>query len=88
MKEQSDLLIDTQVIEQRLRDTNVLSMKPKEFKKWNWTLIHEIVEGPLKGSHNLRVAIKSNFIDRLIEFYMPSNNYFALCDARYSDYTN
>lgn len=58
-------------------ETNVLNTV--NFLKWNWDLIHRIVEGPLTNPKRLDEAIKgSKFVKRLIGFYRPFKYRFSM----------
>lgn len=58
----------------------------KNFKKWNWEVIMELLQGPLLNAKRLDEAIKgSKFIKRLLNFYTPANHQFA--EIRYSKVT-
>ncbi|KAL1953204.1 hypothetical protein VTO42DRAFT_3410 [Malbranchea cinnamomea] len=59
-----------------IMDTNVLNSS--NFLKWNWDLIHAIVEGPLTNPKRLDEAIKgSKFMKRLMGFYRPFKYRFS-----------
>ena len=58
-------------------ETNVLNTV--NYLKWNWDLIHRIVEGPLTNPKRLDEAIKgSKFVKRLIGFYRPFKYRFSM----------
>lgn len=51
-------------------DSKVL--QTKDFSKWNWNLIMELVEGPLRNVKQLdELARSTKFIRRLLIFYRP-----------------
>lgn len=57
-------------------DSRVL--QTKDFSKWNWNLILELVEGPLLNARQLDELAKSTkFIRRLLIFYRPLRNRFS-----------
>lgn len=61
-----------------IMDTHVLNTV--NFIKWNWDLIHNIIEGPLTNPKRLDEAIKgSKFMKRLVGFYRPFKYRFSLC---------
>ncbi|KAJ3219964.1 hypothetical protein HK099_004488 [Clydaea vesicula] len=50
----------------------------KEYSKWNWDGIIELIEGPLQNPKRLDEAIKnSKLLRRLLHFYRPSNHQFS-----------
>lgn len=66
-------------------DSRVL--QTKDFSKWNWNLIMELVEGPLLNVKQLDELVKSTkFIRRLLIFYRPQRLRFSAIDkgARFS----
>ncbi|ODQ64875.1 hypothetical protein NADFUDRAFT_8425, partial [Nadsonia fulvescens var. elongata DSM 6958] len=55
---------------QLIIDTQVLTTK--NFSKWNWDVLIELIEGPLLNPKRLDEAIKSTkFMKRLMSFYRP-----------------
>lgn len=64
-------------------------LQTKEFSKWNWKLIAELVDGPLSSrfesvlllfvlsNSRLEDCIGNDFVPRLISFYRPSKLYFS-----------
>ena len=59
-----------------IMDTNVLNSH--NYLKWDWELIHAIVEGPLTNTKRLDEAIKgSKFMKRLMGFYRPFKYRFS-----------
>ena len=45
----------------------------KEYRKWNWQIINEILEGNLLTPARLEDTMKkTKFIKRLVNFFMPS----------------
>jgi hypothetical protein len=68
--------MDEAQFRQAIMDTNVLSSA--NFNKWNWDLIHNIIEGPLTNTKRLDEAIKgSKFMKRLMGFYRPFKYRFS-----------
>jgi hypothetical protein len=60
---------------QRVKQSGVLQQK--EYKKWNWPVINEILEGQLLTPARLEeVMKKTKFIKRLLNFFMPSKQHF------------
>ena len=51
-------------------DSKVL--QTKDFTRWNWNIINELLEGPLLNKKQLEELVKSTkFIRRLLVFYRP-----------------
>jgi len=49
----------------------------KEYRKWNWQIINEILEGNLLTPARLEDTMKkTKFIKRLVNFFMPSKQLF------------
>ncbi|KAJ9048791.1 hypothetical protein DSO57_1031275 [Entomophthora muscae] len=73
--------VDDNHFKNMLNDSQVLV--DKNFKKWNWETIMELLQGPLLNVKRLEETIKSTkFIKRLLNFYTPGNHQFA--EIRYS----
>lgn len=50
----------------------------KEYSKWNWDGIMELVNGPLQNPRRLDDVIKNTkFLRRVLQFYRPSSRQFA-----------
>ncbi|KAF9355130.1 hypothetical protein BGX26_006953 [Mortierella sp. AD094] len=59
-----------------LNDTQVLSTK--DVSKWKWSLILEIIQGPMLNSKRLDEAIRATkFSKRLLAFYRPLNHRYS-----------
>ncbi|KAL1921894.1 uncharacterized protein VTP21DRAFT_10536 [Calcarisporiella thermophila] len=58
-----------------LMDTQVLNTK--DYTKWNWDNILELLHGPLLNPRRLEDTIKSTFMKRLIGFYQPYSRRFS-----------
>lgn len=59
-----------------ITDTQVLLTK--EYSRWNWDLILELLEGPLLNTKRLNEILRTTkFIKRLIAFYAPKKNRFS-----------
>jgi hypothetical protein len=73
--------IDDQKFNLRIKQSGVLQQK--EFKKWNWPIINEILEGNLLTPARLEdVMKKTKFIKRLLNFFMPSKQHFINMEWR------
>ncbi|ORX85468.1 hypothetical protein BCR32DRAFT_276261 [Anaeromyces robustus] len=59
-----------------ITDTQVLT--DKDFTKWNWNIIQDLIKGPLMNHKRLEETIKTTkFIKRIISFYRPLSHQFS-----------
>jgi len=49
----------------------------KDFSKWNWSAITELVNGPLLNPKRLEETLNSGLMKKLLLFYKPSNHQFS-----------
>ncbi|OUM61326.1 hypothetical protein PIROE2DRAFT_45313 [Piromyces sp. E2] len=49
----------------------------KDFSKWNWSAITELVNGPLLNPKRLEETLGSGLMKKLLLFYKPSNHQFS-----------
>jgi rapamycin-insensitive companion of mTOR len=75
VKKKIDWRMDLAEFRQKLQLSGVL--QTKEWAKWDWDVITEIVDGPLENPTLLQAALKTKFIKRLVSFLRPSNNAFV-----------
>ncbi|KAL8728335.1 MAG: hypothetical protein Q9166_005478 [cf. Caloplaca sp. 2 TL-2023] len=69
-KQQVDYDMDEIKFRAAIVDTQILSHA--NFLKWDWNLIEELIEGPLKNPKRLGEAITgTKFLKRLLGFYRP-----------------
>ena len=61
-----------------MRTSNVLIQK--DWQKWNWQSIKEIIECFLCNSHRFNEAVKNKFLKKLLNFYQPSKKIFIFLD--------
>ncbi|KAG4305949.1 hypothetical protein PORY_000859 [Pneumocystis oryctolagi] len=78
--EQIKLKLGLQIDDIRFRtlllDTQVLSTK--NYKKWRWDILVELLQGPLLNPKRLEESIRSTkFMKRLLSFYRPFNYRFS-----------
>ena len=66
--------IDEQKYQAKVRQTHITSIK--DWRKWNWEMILELVEGNLITSPRLENLQRTKFIKRLLNFYLPSKQLF------------
>lgn len=67
---------DEATCREKMVNSGVLS--ERNYLKWNWDIILEIIEGPLLNGKRLDEAIKaSKFIRRFTKFYRPFRHKFA-----------
>jgi rapamycin-insensitive companion of mTOR len=63
--------IDDMKFANKLKFSGVLMSK--DYRRWNWPVVNEILEGNLLTPHRLEdVMKKTKFIKRLLSFFMPS----------------
>ncbi|KAI7866417.1 Rapamycin-insensitive companion of mTOR, N-term-domain-containing protein [Spinellus fusiger] len=68
--------IDDTHFRQLLMDSQVLNTK--DYTKWNWESIIELLQGPLLNPRRLDEAMRGKtFIRRLLTFYRPSKHQFS-----------
>lgn len=59
-----------------INDTQVLN--DKDFTKWNWNIIQDLIKGPLMNHKRLEETIKTTkFIKRILSFYRPLSHQFS-----------
>jgi len=59
-----------------INDTQVLN--DKDFTKWNWNIIQDLIKGPLMNHKRLEETIKTTkFIKRILSFYRPMSHQFS-----------
>ncbi|KAL6058320.1 Cytosolic regulator of adenylyl cyclase [Balamuthia mandrillaris] len=75
VKRKFDLKMDEAQLQYKLRQTQVLMTK--DHTKWQWDLIAEVLEGPLRSKDHLSITLRTKFIKRLLSFLSPSNRAFA-----------
>ncbi|RCI05307.1 hypothetical protein CU098_010819 [Rhizopus stolonifer] len=72
--------IDDTHFRQLLMDTQVLNTK--DYTKWNWDSVIELLQGPLLNPRRLDEAMRGKkFIKRLLAFYRPSKHQFSDMNA-------
>jgi hypothetical protein len=54
----------------------------KDYKQWDWYAVLKVIEGPLSsgGGNNLKEALKTKFVKRLLSFLRPEKKMFADLD--------
>ncbi|RCH97274.1 hypothetical protein CU098_004610, partial [Rhizopus stolonifer] len=72
--------IDDVHFRQLLMDTQALATK--DYTKWNWESVIELLQGPLLNPRRLEEAMRSKkFIKRLLGFYRPFKHQFSDVNA-------
>lgn len=66
---------DVEQFRQAVIDTQVAAHT--QYIKWNWDLIHSIVEGPLTNPKRVDELLASKFLKRLTAFYRPFKYRFS-----------
>lgn len=64
--------IDEATLQARLRATGVLATK--DWNKWDFRLMSELLEGPLTNPSRIEMALGTKFFKRILSFARPSNN--------------
>ncbi|OUM70128.1 hypothetical protein PIROE2DRAFT_37632, partial [Piromyces sp. E2] len=68
--------IDEMHFRNLINDTQVLT--DKDFTKWNWNIIQDLIKGPLMNHKRLEETIKTTkFIKRILSFYRPLSHQFS-----------
>ncbi|ESW99412.1 hypothetical protein KL918_001657 [Ogataea parapolymorpha] len=68
--------VDATQLKTLVSDTHVLATK--DYYKWNWSLITELMQGPLRDSRNFEETVRTTkFYKRLMSFYRPFKYRFA-----------
>jgi rapamycin-insensitive companion of mTOR len=69
--------LDEAGLQQRLRQTNVLQYGNKDWARWKWDSISELIEGPLRNPVFLQATLKLKFFKRFLSFFRPSKKIFS-----------
>ncbi|CAG8483702.1 13104_t:CDS:10, partial [Acaulospora colombiana] len=67
--------IDDTHFRNMLLETQVLNTK--DYAKWNWETLLELLQGPLLNPRRLEEAIRSKFMKRLLGFFRPTSRRFS-----------
>ncbi|CAG8628166.1 8090_t:CDS:10, partial [Acaulospora morrowiae] len=67
--------IDDAHFRNMLLETQVLNTK--DYLKWNWETLLELLQGPLLNPRRLEEAIRSKFMKRLLGFFRPTSRRFS-----------
>jgi len=78
IKRKMDWDMDTQEVLDRIQRTEV--EQHKEPTKWEWELVMELLEGPLRNPAHLSSAMKTKFIKRILSFFRPEKHMFSEMD--------
>lgn len=65
--------IDDSAFVQQLNRSNV----SKEPQRWEWSLINDIVAGPLSSPSRFQVALRTKFLKGLLVYFLPSKRLFV-----------
>jgi large subunit ribosomal protein L17e len=52
-------------------------MQTKDFTKWNYDALQDVVDGLMYNQKRLEEVIKARFIRRLMAFYAPFSHRFS-----------
>jgi hypothetical protein len=61
----------------RIKETTVTLVPSKEYDKWKWDLVHELLEGPMRNPTLLQLALKTKWYKRLLSFLKPQKHLFS-----------
>ncbi|KAL6050423.1 Peptidyl-prolyl cis-trans isomerase fkbp11 [Balamuthia mandrillaris] len=75
VKRKIDWSMDENQLTAKLKQTQVLTTK--DYTRWDWDVITEALEGPLRNPAHLNYALHTKFIKRIISFLQPTSNKFA-----------
>eukprot|EP01091_Cochliopodium_minus_P019872 TRINITY_DN8493_c0_g1_i1.p1 TRINITY_DN8493_c0_g1~~TRINITY_DN8493_c0_g1_i1.p1 ORF type:complete len:1043 (+),score=302.66 TRINITY_DN8493_c0_g1_i1:43-3171(+) len=67
--------LDENVIKTKLQETGILNTK--DYQKWNWEGLIELLEGALSNPSKSEIALKTKFFKRILSFLRPENNQFS-----------
>ncbi|CAO3672310.1 unnamed protein product [Umbelopsis ramanniana] len=86
VKKRMGINIDDIHFRQLVMDTQILNTK--DYTKWNWENILELLQGPLLHPRRLDEAMRgSKFIKRLLAFYRPFSHRFSDINASKANFT-
>jgi len=69
--------IDADQFQTLVRDSLLLT--EKNYEKWNWDIISELLDGPLLNPKRYEEAVNSKFLKKLMTFFLPLAGQFAEC---------
>jgi rapamycin-insensitive companion of mTOR len=75
VKRKIDWGMDDRQLLAKLQQTQILVTK--DYTKWEWDFVTEVLEGPLRNPVHLSAAMKTKFIKRILSFLRPSNHLFS-----------
>ncbi|ELR24886.1 cytosolic regulator of adenylate cyclase [Acanthamoeba castellanii str. Neff] len=75
VKKKIDWGMDDKQLLARLQQTQILATK--DYSRWEWYTVTEILEGPLRNPTHLSTALQTKFIKRILSFLRPSNLLFS-----------
>ncbi|KAF8539718.1 Rapamycin-insensitive companion of mTOR, N-term-domain-containing protein [Trichophaea hybrida] len=79
LKLKLNMTIDDRHFSNLIVDTGVLNTK--NYTKWNWDILNEIIQGPLLNPKRLEEAIRvTKFMKRLLSFYRPFK--YRFCEVK------
>ena len=81
---QKESEIDNEKFSTLMKSSNVTSQK--DYQKWNWNIILEIIETFLNNQQRFNEAIKNKFLKKLLSYYQPSKKAFINLDWRQENF--
>jgi len=76
-KARMSVQIDAEQFQILVRDSLLLT--EKNYEKWNWDIISELLDGPLLNPKRYEEALNSKFLKKLMTFFLPLAGQFAEC---------
>ena len=67
--------LDENTIRTRITETGILNTK--DYTKWNWEALIELLEGPLTNPAKTEIALKTKLFKRMLSFLRPENKQFS-----------
>jgi hypothetical protein len=75
VKAKMSMQMDDRTFQTAVIETQV--MQTKDFTKWNYEALQDVVDGLMYNQKRLEEVIKAKFIRRLMSFYSPFNHRFS-----------
>lgn len=75
VKVKMSMQMDDRTFQTAVIETQV--MQTKDFTKWNYEALQDVVDGLMYNQKRLEEVIKARFIRRLMSFYSPFNHRFS-----------
>lgn len=76
VKMKMDWKMEEPVLVAKIRESSVLLSK--DSSKWNWDIVGELIDGPLRYPAHLATACKTKFFKRILYFLRPNSYLFSV----------